>query len=78
MAKDQEARRAMVAVRLLAVANLAYVYTESNFDKNIFAPMSEDPKRLQLPQQLAGLVQPIEAKLCIMMVSTFLRPTRPP
>lgn len=51
-------REHLVSVRLLAIANLAYVYTESNFNSKIAQPDTEESRRLQLPYQLSELVQP--------------------
>ncbi|TLD36775.1 hypothetical protein E2P81_ATG02557 [Venturia nashicola] len=48
----------IVAVRLLAVANLAYVDSDSTFQSKVSQSDSEQPRRLQLAYQLAELVQP--------------------
>ncbi|KAF1345494.1 hypothetical protein BDV97DRAFT_49577 [Delphinella strobiligena] len=48
----------LVAVRLLAIANLAYVYSESQFAQKIAQPDSEEPRQTQLAQQLTELLQP--------------------
>jgi E3 ubiquitin-protein ligase HUWE1 len=48
----------LVTIRLLAVANLAYVDSDSTFQSKISQPDSEQPRRLQLAYQLAELVQP--------------------
>lgn len=48
----------LVAVRILAIANLAYVYSESHFSQKIAQPDSEEPRNTQLAQQLTELLQP--------------------
>ncbi|KAF2096815.1 hypothetical protein NA57DRAFT_42813 [Rhizodiscina lignyota] len=55
---DAAAREDIVAIRLLGLANLAYVLTESNFQTKIAQPDSEEPRRLQLPYQLTELIHP--------------------
>lgn len=47
----------IVAVRLLAIANLAYVYSDSTFNTKIAQPDSEEPRKYQLVQQLTELLQ---------------------
>ncbi|KAF2229264.1 hypothetical protein EV356DRAFT_580953 [Viridothelium virens] len=51
-------RENVVAIRLLAVANLAYVFHEANFQQKIAQPDSDQPRQLQLVQQLAQLIHP--------------------
>ena len=53
-----ESRHKAVITRILAVANLAYVYPESAFQQKIAQVDSEEPRRFQLPYQLAELLQP--------------------
>ena len=53
-----ETRRQLLAVRLLAITNLAYVYSEATFHDNVLKQDSEEPRRLQLVYQLAELVHP--------------------
>ncbi|KAK5086144.1 E3 ubiquitin-protein ligase tom1, partial [Cryomyces antarcticus] len=48
----------MVAIRLLAIANLAYIHTESAFQQKISQQDSDQPRRLQLAQQLSELIHP--------------------
>jgi E3 ubiquitin-protein ligase HUWE1 len=48
----------LVAVRILAISNLAYVYSETTFHQRIGQPDSEEPRRTQLAQQLADMLQP--------------------
>lgn len=56
-ATSKQASDDMVAVRLLAVANLAYVYTDSTFQQKIGQPDSEEPRPYQLVQQLTDFIQ---------------------
>ncbi|KAE8349729.1 ubiquitin-protein ligase [Aspergillus coremiiformis] len=49
-------REQILAVRVLAVTNLAYVYSESQFQQKILQYDTEQPKRLQLSYQLGELV----------------------
>jgi E3 ubiquitin-protein ligase HUWE1 len=48
----------LVAIRLLAIANLGYVLGEKDFHTKIGQPDSDEPRRLQLAYQLAELVHP--------------------
>ncbi|KAK4994689.1 E3 ubiquitin-protein ligase tom1 [Elasticomyces elasticus] len=54
----KQAREDVVAIRLLAVSNVAYAYQDAEFSQKIAQPDSEEPKRFQLAQQLTELVQP--------------------
>ena len=56
LATSQSTRQQVLAVRILAVSNLAYVYPESLFQQKILQHDIEQPKRLQLAYQLAELV----------------------
>ena len=47
-----------MAVRLLAITNLAYVYSEPVFHDSVLKQDSDEPRRLQLVYQLAELVHP--------------------
>ncbi|KAL8772430.1 MAG: hypothetical protein Q9209_002381 [Squamulea sp. 1 TL-2023] len=51
-------RQELLAVRLLALTNLAYVYPDTTFQQKILQPDSDEPRRLQLAYQLAELLQP--------------------
>ncbi|KAK0100661.1 hypothetical protein ONS95_007113 [Cadophora gregata] len=53
-----ETRRQMLAVRLLAITNLAYIHPEATFLENVLKQDSEEPRRLQLIYQLAELIHP--------------------
>ncbi|GAB7346103.1 hypothetical protein MBLNU457_4860t2 [Dothideomycetes sp. NU457] len=48
----------IVCIRLLSIANLAYVYGEGQFNQKIAQPDSEEPRKLQIVQQLTDLLQP--------------------
>ena len=52
----------MVSIRLLSLANLAYVYPESTFIQKITQPDSEEPRKMQIVQQLTELLQPPSAQ----------------
>lgn len=56
LAGSRENREQILAVRILAVTNLAYVSTESAFQQKVLQSDMEQPKRLQLTYQLAELV----------------------
>ncbi|KAG2419578.1 HECT [Aspergillus terreus] len=49
-------REQILSIRILAITNLAYVYTEPLFQQKILQYDMEQPKRLQLAYQLAELV----------------------
>ena len=51
-------RQQLVGIRLLAVTNLAYIYTDATFQQKILQQDSDEPRRLQLAYQLADLVHP--------------------
>ncbi|CAL3973447.1 unnamed protein product [Diplocarpon coronariae] len=53
-----ETRRQILAVRLLAITNLAYVHPEVTFLDTVLKQDSEEPRRSQLIYQLAELVHP--------------------
>ena len=52
------ARRELLAIRVLAITNLAYIYPEVTFQQKILQQDSDEPRRLQLAYQLADLVHP--------------------
>jgi E3 ubiquitin-protein ligase HUWE1 len=58
MADSLETRRQILAVRILAITNLAYIYTEPIFLDKVLKQDSEEPRRLQLIYQLAELIHP--------------------
>jgi E3 ubiquitin-protein ligase HUWE1 len=51
-------RISIVEIRLLAIANLAYIDSDSTFQQKISQQDSEEPRRLQLAYQLSDLVHP--------------------
>ncbi|TKA76400.1 hypothetical protein B0A49_05383 [Cryomyces minteri] len=58
LSSSRSSRQDMVAIRLLAIANLAYIHTESAFQQKISQQDSDQPRRLQLAQQLSELIHP--------------------
>lgn len=56
LSTSPETRRQILAVRILAIANLAYIYPETMFQQKILLSDSDEPKRLQLAYQLAEYV----------------------
>ncbi|KAI2790542.1 hypothetical protein POX_d06059 [Penicillium oxalicum] len=54
--KSRAAREQILAIRILAVTNLAYVHTESTFQQKVLQYDMEQSKRLQLTYQLAEIV----------------------
>jgi E3 ubiquitin-protein ligase HUWE1 len=63
----------LVEIRLLAIANLAYVDSDSTFQQKFSQQDSEEPRRLQLVYQLSDLVHPPDegAPLVPMEVQTL-------
>ena len=53
-----ETRRQILAVRILAITNLAYIYPDTTFQQKILQQDSDEPRRLQLVYQLAELIHP--------------------
>ncbi|PMD45728.1 hypothetical protein L207DRAFT_578634 [Hyaloscypha variabilis F] len=53
-----ETRRRLLAIRILAVTNLAYIHAETAFQDTVLKQDSDEPRRLQLAYQLAELVHP--------------------
>ncbi|KAL8707322.1 MAG: hypothetical protein Q9220_007634 [cf. Caloplaca sp. 1 TL-2023] len=58
MTTSTSTRQQLLIVRLLALANLAYIYPETAFQQKILQHDSEDPRRLQLAYQLAEIIHP--------------------
>ncbi|KAL5343748.1 hypothetical protein BJX70DRAFT_393801 [Aspergillus crustosus] len=56
IATSQSTREQILAIRILAVTNLAYIYPEPLFQQKILQFDLEHPKRLQLAYQLGELV----------------------
>ena len=55
---SQETRQQLLAVRLLAITNLAFIHTESNFVEKVLRQDVDEPRRFQLVYQLAELIHP--------------------
>jgi E3 ubiquitin-protein ligase HUWE1 len=51
-----QSRRDLLAVRILAVSNLAYVSSDATFQQRFLTPDREEPKRFQFTYQLADLL----------------------
>ena len=51
-------RRQILAIRILAITNLAYIYPDPGFQQKILQQDSDEPRRLQLVYQLAELIHP--------------------
>ncbi len=58
VSKSTEERRQMLAIRILAITNLAHIYPETIFQQKVLQQDSDEPRRLQLTYQLAELVHP--------------------
>ncbi|KAL4738324.1 hypothetical protein BDV11DRAFT_138750 [Aspergillus similis] len=56
LATSQATREQILAIRILAITNLAYIYPEPLFQQKILQFDMEHPKRLQLAYQLGELV----------------------
>ncbi|EEP80273.1 HECT protein [Uncinocarpus reesii 1704] len=56
LAKSFETRQQQLAIRVLALTNLAYVYPETLFQQKILSQDSDESKRLQIAYQLAEFV----------------------
>ncbi|KAJ5101659.1 hypothetical protein NUU61_003881 [Penicillium alfredii] len=56
LATSRATREQILAIRILAVTNLAYVHPESAFQQKVLQYDMEQPKRLQLTYQLAEIV----------------------
>ena len=56
MTESSATRQRIIAIRLLAITNLAYIYPESTFQQKILQQDSDEPRRLQLAYQLADLI----------------------
>ncbi|KAL4909049.1 hypothetical protein BDW74DRAFT_174265 [Aspergillus multicolor] len=56
LASSQSTREQILAIRILAITNLAYIYPEPLFQQKILQFDMEHPKRLQLAYQLGELV----------------------
>lgn len=55
LVKSDATREEILDIRILAIANLAYVHSEANFQQKVLQQDADQPKRLQLVYQLAEL-----------------------
>ncbi|KAK5997989.1 E3 ubiquitin-protein ligase TOM1-like [Cladobotryum mycophilum] len=55
---SRQSRQQILAVRLLAIINLAYIHTESNFVEKVLRQDIDETRRFQLVYQLAELIHP--------------------
>ncbi|RPB00949.1 hypothetical protein L873DRAFT_1678406 [Choiromyces venosus 120613-1] len=62
LAGTTETRRQILGIRILALTNLAYVYSENQFTTKILQPDQDEPRRFQLVYQLAELVHSGDTK----------------
>ncbi|KAG6010261.1 hypothetical protein E4U21_007310 [Claviceps maximensis] len=58
LAGSLDARQHLLATRLLAITNLAYIHSESNFVERILRHDIDETRRYQLVYQLAELIHP--------------------
>lgn len=58
LTESLESRQKILAIRLLAVTNLAYIHTESNFVDKVLRHDIDETRRYQLVYQLAELIHP--------------------
>lgn len=58
LGSSRTAREDIVAIRLLAIANLAYVHPETTFHQKIGQQDADEPRPLQLAYQLSELIHP--------------------
>ena len=54
------ARQELLAIRIVSVNNLAYIYPEKMFESAVIQPDSDQPRHLQLAEQLRKLVHDAE------------------
>lgn len=53
-----ETRQQILAIRLLAITNLAFIHSEATFHEEVLKQDGDEPRRVQLVYQLAELVHP--------------------
>ncbi|KAL7799741.1 hypothetical protein V8C37DRAFT_89902 [Trichoderma ceciliae] len=58
LTSSQDSRQQILATRLLAVTNLAYIHSESNFVEKVLRQDIDETRRFQLVYQLAELIHP--------------------
>ena len=54
--ESESSRRQILAVRILSVTNLAYIYPENLFEQSLLQQDSDQPRHLQLVEQLRRLI----------------------
>ncbi|ERT03450.1 hypothetical protein HMPREF1624_01765 [Sporothrix schenckii ATCC 58251] len=59
---SEESRQLALAVRLLAITNLAFIHPETAFLEQVLKQDAEEPRRFQLTYQLAELIRPGASK----------------
>ena len=59
IAESRSSRLQIVELRMLAITNLAYIYPESMLQQKLLQQDSDEPRRLQIVQQLAEMVRPV-------------------
>ncbi|ATY58877.1 E3 ubiquitin-ligase TOM1 [Cordyceps militaris] len=74
---SQKSRQEILGARLLAITNLAYIHTESNFMDKVLRQDMDETRRYQLVYQLAELIHPssdgnAEAPLWLQTISLAL------
>ncbi|KAM3565487.1 hypothetical protein MY1884_000192 [Beauveria asiatica] len=74
---SQKSRQQILGARLLAITNLAYIHTESNFVEKVLRQDMDETRRYQLAYQLAELIHPssdgnAEAPLWLQTISLAL------
>ncbi|OAR04063.1 hypothetical protein LLEC1_03532 [Akanthomyces lecanii] len=74
---SQKSRQQILGARLLAITNLAYIHTESNFVEKVLRQDMDETRRYQLVYQLAELIHPssdcnAEAPLWLQTISLAL------
>ncbi len=60
LAHTPATRQEALGIRILAITNLAYIHSERSFQQRVMQQDTDEPRRLQLAQQLAELVHPSE------------------
>ena len=62
LVSSPETRRKILGIRVLAITNIAYVYSETAFHTRVVLPDQDEARRLQLVYQLAELVHSGDSK----------------
>ncbi|KAI9885251.1 MAG: hypothetical protein M1823_002956 [Watsoniomyces obsoletus] len=55
---NDQSRQEILGIRIVAIMNLAYIYPEPMFQQKVLQQDTDEPRRLQLAQQLVELVHP--------------------